>query len=322
MDKKANQELNLIQVFSLLANWIKKTTFALFRAIGYSIQQSIKYWYVFALTFLLFLSAALYLSRSSSQKYIAETVLHSGLYNIDLVNELIDQFRANVAGDNPYNYVNKFNLPDSVKHSLLKIERFDIIDYLDDSTPNKIDFNHSHNQSDSLNLVMDDRVFLRMKIKNINHIDTIYSALMSYLNNNPRLISEFESNKKFYTDFVGILDKELYRVDSLAEKSYFLKEEVMEMRLEYQTFLVGERKKPLFINDFVEIAKQRKKYSKILENASAPVYSTTGIIVKGPINNRLKYGLYGVIWGGIAGLLASSIYSKRKKIFDYLLDRN
>lgn len=318
MGKTNEQELNLLQIFGKIGEWLKNILSNITHMVSYSIKMSVKYWYLFLVVFSLSILASLYLSRPSNHKYHAETVLHASFSDISYVNEVIDQLRPSIKDNDLYSFASKLQIPNNIAKNIIKIQRYDIIDYLDDNTPNMIDFKRSHSPRDTTNLVMNDRVYLRLVTLDPNNLDVIYDAVMNYLNTNSRLVNEYEFNKQILTTNIALIDKETNRIDSLAQTNYFKNEDRIDLKMSSDRMILGERKKPLFYDDLIYLMSQKYNREKQYEMAVQPVYSTTGFIVSGPINGRLKLLVFGFIIGVISGLVVSSLYAKRKLIKDFL----
>lgn len=323
MSDTKSQELNLIQIFSKIGEWLKKVSISIAKVITYSARMSIKYWYLFTLVLALSILASIYLSRPKAHKYHAETVLHASFSEISFVNDVIDQLSASINNKSGYNLARFLEIPDSIAKGVLKIERFNIIDYLDDETPDLIDFKKSHSLKDTTNLIMNDRVYFRLTTNSPNNLDAVYDALIHYLNSNQRLINEFEYNKEIYTNTANLLDREISRIDSLAQITYLQNEENLDLTLyndgkRGEKIILGERKKPLVYEDLLKTIDNRFVRGRKLEMAIQPVYSTTGFVVKGPINGRFKYIIYGFIYGVIGGVIASTLFSKKKKLKEFI----
>ncbi len=330
MENNNRKELSLIELINQFFNWLKKVTIGLVHFLGKLLQVTVKHWWVFLITFLLVMAGALYLSRESAHKYKVGTVLHIAFTDAPFVGDMIDQLANSVNHKEELSLAKKLNIPDSVGMHIRKMKHFNVIDFRNDDIMDVVDFKRNHDLSDTVNVVMDNKLYLQFITKKPEHLDTVYTAMMRYFNENFYLKDEFTSKMAHYQRSSDILSKELYRIDSLAESYYFSSgenvqlsiKETTDARMNRNNLVIGERKKPLFNEELVMVLGNLQHADNILHTNRAPIYTTSGFVVAGPINSRIIYGAYGAIIGFVLGILMSFLYDNRKRISNYLLNKN
>ncbi len=321
MKNNDTKELNLVQVIQLTFGWIANLIRKFFVFLGKLLQLSYKHWYVFLLFVALGILGGLYFSQKSKLKYRAGTTVYVSYSKTFLVKEIFDKLKANPAYHETLSLANKLNIPDSVAGNILKMEYFNIIDFTNDASQDVVDFKGKHPLTDTINVVMDDRLYLQIETKNPSQISIFQEALLEYLNSNPRLIHEFEAKQQRHLDIVEFSAKEIRRLDSLANISYFKETSYSPLNIERDMLIIGEQKKPLFYNDILGLIKEKDYSQRYLNVAKKPVYITDGFAVEGPLNPRIKLLIYGLLIGIAAGLISSFIFEHLKTIGKFLQNK-
>lgn len=319
MEKTTPEELSLIQIIAQFFQWLKKISLSLIRFVGKLIQLSVKHWAVFLIALAVNVAGSLYLSRSAARKYKAETTLHIAFTDAAIVNEMIDQLANSLNDNKNLSLASKLDIPDSVGINIQKIKHFDVIDYLDDETANIVDFKRKHDLTDTTNVVMNNRVYLQLITKKPNQLKLVHDAMINYFNSNPYLITEFEFNIKSQVKAIELIDKEMNRIDSMATLDYFKNEKRAEIGLEGYKMVLGEQKKPIYSEDLLKLTDNRHFRQNLIDTNKQPVYTTTGFIVSGPINDRVRYLAFGLVLGVIAGMISAFVFDNRQCIKNYLL---
>ena len=326
MDDKNSKEMNLIELLNLLGKWIKKVTARLIRFVGSLLQLAFKHWVVSAIVLLLSVVAGQYLARPSVRRYEAGAM--AMLYGCEntTVREVYRQLQNSLIPKESTTFSSMtlatvLGIPDSVAKNIVKLESYNVIDYLDDNTPDLVDFENNHSLKDTMNLIMRNHIFIQVQTLKPTQIRIFQDALLDYFNNNTMLNSEFESSKSGIENTVLLCDTEIRRLDSLANLSYF-KDSDNKISLENNNLIVGEQKKQLFYEDVLRLQDIRNLYNKKLVLFKKPIDFPAGLIVNPvPKNGRIKYGVYSIFIGSLLALIMVYLIDNLKKIINYLINK-
>lgn len=326
MDDKNSKEMNLIELLNLLGKWIKKVTARLIRFVGFLLQLAFKHWVVSAIVLLLSVVAGQYLARPSVRRYEAGAM--AMLYGCEntTVREVYRQLQNSLIPKESTTFSSMtlatvLGIPDSVAKNIVKLESYNVIDYLDDNTPDLVDFENNHSLKDTMNLIMRNHIFIQVQTLKPTQIRIFQDALLDYFNNNTMLNSEFESSKSGIENTVLLCDTEIRRLDSLANLSYF-KDSDNKISLENNNLIVGEQKKQLFYEDVLRLQDIRNLYNKKLVLFKKPIDFPAGLIVNPvPKNGRIKYGVYSIFIGSLLALIMVYLIDNLKKIINYLINK-
>ena len=253
MEEKKQNEINLLDLLSMLFAWISKAFHGLLVYMG-KLSRLIyrRKWYV-TITVVAGVAVGLYLSRPTARIYKAEgTALILGA-DAQTVRQVFRQLE-NSDPRNPYTSLSgKLNLPDSVANNIAELAAFYMIDFMRDSVADKVDFMDSHSLSDTMNVRMRDRVYIRLKTKNISQVKVVENAMLDFLNNNTVIQSQFNAKINDLKNQIRICDSELQRIDSLANIYYFNEKNNAQLSFEKNSLIMGEQRKQLFYYDLMGI---------------------------------------------------------------------
>ena len=316
--KTNDKEINLLQLINLVFNWLKSIFMHFFDFIGYLFKLSYKHKIITLIILLCSVSSGLYLSRPSARIYKAEGMAILNGSEAQTVKEVCKQLENNSQEKKIISLSNKLSIPDSIAKNIVGIQSFYVIDYLKDGTADMVDFNNSHSLTDTLNKKMKDRLYLRVKIMNINQISVIQDAILKYLYNNNVLKADFESKRNQYMQQILICDREAVRIDSLAKVSYF-KDRSTELRFTKDQLLLGEQKKQLFYEDLLRLQDLKNFVNAKLTDFKTPVYLPSGFVVNPtPENGRIKYSVIALAIGYLISLILLVVIDNFKKVIKFL----
>lgn len=316
--KTNDNEINLLQLVNLVFNWLKSIFLYFFVFIGYLLKLSYKHKIITIVFLLCSVSIGLYQSRPSAKIYKAEAMVMINGSEAQTVKEVCKQLENYSSEKKIISLSSKLSIPDSIAKNIVSIQSFYVIDYLKDGTADFVDFKNSHSLTDTLNKKMKDRLYFRVKIKNINQISVIQDAILQYLNNNKVLKTDFETKREEYKQQVLICNRESERIDSLAKVSYF-KDRTTELRFTKDQLLLGEQKKQLFYDDLLRLQDLRAFINSKLADFKTPVYLPSGFVVNpSPENGSLKYSAIALIVGYLISLLLLVIIDNFKRTIKYL----
>lgn len=326
MEDKNAKEVNLLDLISLVGKWVLDVTKKLFQFIGFLLQLVFKHWVVTAIVLLLSIVAGQYLARPSAKKYEAGGM--AMLYGCEntTVREVFRQLQNSIISKDATSLSSMklatvLGINDSIAKNIVQLQSYNVIDYLDDATPDLVDFDNNHSLKDTMNLVMRNQIYIKVQTLKPSQIKLFQDALLAYFNNNPMLKSEFESSKAGLANRIQICDTEIKRLDSLANISYF-KDSDKKISLDNNNLIVGEQKKQLFYNDLLALQDIRNNSNNRLLLYKKPVDFPAGLIVNpAPLNGRLKYGVYSLFIGGLLALMLVYLIDNLKNIVNFLTNK-
>jgi S-adenosylmethionine:tRNA-ribosyltransferase-isomerase (queuine synthetase) len=169
-----------------------------------------------------------------------------------------------------------------------------------------------------MNIKMDDRVYIQLKTHNIKQVPQVQEAILKYFNNNDVMKAQFNTQRNELLQQIHICTVENQRIDSLAKVSYF-KDADKQLRFEKDKLLVGEQKKQLFFEELLRLQEIKANAEMRLTNLTQPMVLPSGLVVNPiPINGRIKYEEWSIIFGCFVALILSLLIENFDKILKFL----
>ena len=165
-----------------------------------------------------------------------------------------------------------------------------------------------------------DKIVIRIGLRDRNAFSTIENALVNYFNTNEYLISLNISRLNSLKEKESMFLKNMAEIDSLQRIEYFEKKNENSIKLDQK--LIIKTDKQMFYYNKIDILKQKEDISRNLISK----IDITSVISKSqptakPLNSLGKTLIKNLIIIYILFLLISLILEYRKPIFDYLRER-
>ncbi|NLI71935.1 MAG: hypothetical protein GX361_04305 [Bacteroidales bacterium] len=318
MEEKNTREINLVDILSAIWKWIVGAVLYVITLVGKILQLLFRHKILTIILLLITFAISQYFARPSNRKYNVDAM--AVLYGAEA--KTVMQVGRQLVTSSPRlevtSLAHKLGISDSIANKIVNVEFFNVIDYKNDSVPDRIDFRKKHSLTDTLNVLMPDYVFIRFKIKDTQHHEEVGNAILNYLNNNQAIQTEYQTWRDIQNQKVAIADLEINRIDSLARKKYF-EDSKQHMRFENNQLIVGSQYTQLFYNDMFNIHKKKTEAQVKLAEAKAPVVAPSGFVINpNAINSRTKNGVRGLLIGLALSLVLGLVIENNKKWIDFL----
>jgi len=318
MEEKKQNEINLLELIQLFFRGLKKLGLNLLNLLGNTLRLLYRHKILTCIILAFGVAYGFYSGRPENRIYRAEAmaILNGSL--AQTVKEVSRQLENASPASHFTSLSARLDLPYDVADNIVSISSFYVIDFLNDSTPDMVDFRNRHSWKDTLNVRMPNRLYFQIRTRDISQIPVFEEAFLNYFNTNARLVGEFEVKKRNLAQEIRLLGRELHRLDSMADISYFRFPE-MHVQLHRNTLLVGEQEKQLLYEDmmFVQNKKLRREFEFV--NFTAPVVLPTGFIVSPhPERGRIGFMMTYFFFALAISIFLSLFIEHRKCIFNYL----
>lgn len=318
MEENNSKEINLIDLLLSFFGWLKKIGIGFLNLLGNTLRLLFRHKILNFLILIFCIALGFYMGRSSKREYRAEAMAILNGSIAQTVKEVARQLESSSALGDFTTLSSKLSLPDSVTNNITEIASFYVIDFLNDSTPDMVDFKNKHSLEDTLNVRMPNRLYFRIKTRNVSQIPAFETAFLNYFNTDERLVREYNIKKDNLSHEIQLLDSEMNRIDSMAKLLYFRDQEP-QVQMNYNRLLVGEQKKQLFYKDLINLQENKLKKEMEFVNFTEPVVLPTGFIVNTRHENgRMRYTIISCLIGLGFAILLSLLIENRKCIFNYL----
>ncbi len=319
-EKKTNvEDLNLLDLIKLIGEWIASFFRLCINCVGKTLQLLYRHRFLCLIMVAIGIGSGFYFSSKSKRVYNVDGMVKLHGLRAHTILKMGEQLSHDASNSDKRNLSEKLDLDLSIVKKINSIEFFPVIDYNKDSIPNVIDFKRKHPLEDTVNVVMNDYVFIRFQLaKNTNQAKEIGEAIIKFINNTPLIYTSFSSHKKNLLERLTLCDIELKRLDSLANKTYF--EEVKkQIQFNNNQLFVGNKFIQLFYGDQLKLQNIKARIYWELSILKTPLEVPAGFIVDpNPINGRLKMLLKGILFAFIISILISYILENRKRWIEFL----
>lgn len=317
-ENNTTKEINLLELIGLFFDWLKKLGIYVITFLSYLLRLSYKHIVLTVVIVLLFFSFGIYLSRPSARVYSAETTAMIYGTDIQTVMEVTKQLDSYTLQNGKSSLSDKLELSDSILKNIVGIKAYYILCYRKDGLALKVDYEHVNPQKDTMIIKMGDRLCIQVLTKNRNQLQKVQTALLKYLNSNPVMRLQFETQRTALAQQIDICKRENIRIDSLAKVSYY-KDSEKQIQLANNSLMIGEQKKQLFYSELLNIQNIKASAEKDLINHTDPVVLPAGFVVSpSPLNPMGRYGLTGILLGYFISLLLVVFIDNLKKIISFL----
>ena len=269
------------------------------------------------------LAAGIYWTRPENRKYKVEAVLIlNGPTEFDVAQALMPiEFAVDANMSETQNLQNLLQLEPEIARVTTRFEHFPVIDFRHDSVPDMIDYKRSHKRSDTLDIVMDNRIAVRFRTKNINSVPTVQQNLLQYLNSQPQIQAAFEAKKADIERFAEFCRVQTEVLDSFIVEFYFNQGTGSQNKVRPWSpgLVVGSREVQAMHNDMFELLERRKQVTHELSQMTAPVVLDSNFALNpAPVRNPHIWRILFMLAGWIAGAVLAWLIEDRKNILAWL----
>ncbi len=208
------------------------------------------------------------------------------------------------------------NLPDSLQKKIKKIEVFNWIDCKNDGTPDFVDFDNSDKyNTDTLNTVMTDRLYLCVTTKGCYDMAAVQAWLQRYFDSQANLTAQTAQARQSQQMRLAAIDHEIARLDSLANIEYFKSNSGNRATIDGGILLLEN--KQLYHEDILEQIDQRSHLQSAIEQRTHNIDFLYGMSIAA-VHSRLFYLFFWLLAGYVLGVLTALCVVYRRQIRDYM----
>ncbi|MCM1034688.1 MAG: hypothetical protein NC038_03785 [Paludibacter sp.] len=318
-----HHEMNLFDLLAAFFRRIGRFFKALVSMCGNSFRLSVWRWYIVYPILCLGIAGAIYWSRPDNRIYKVGAIVKLNGPTVDDAKQVWQplQFATPHCISSDQSIANLLGITDAEAASVERFACFNVIDCLNDSIADYIDFKGKHDLTDTMNVVMKNHLYLQFRTKCPEQAQKIGEAVLSYMNGNKALQSTYSAYHATLQREAEFCHTQIEKLDSLTTSFYFEQGIGQQIQRSWaaSALVVGERELNLLHPEILELIQYTKKADKELSTATAPVVLEAAFTVDPrPVNGRLKCLFIGLIAGYIAGCMLAWAIERRKSIGSWL----
>lgn len=211
----------------------------------------------------------------------------------------------------------EYGLTEDWLNALDRVDIYNVIDCNADSIPDYVDVDRNISLSDTINVVMRDRVHISIKLLGRKDFELFENALIKFFNSQDYLINSHNRYKLMQKERLDYFVKELARLDSFSTYDYFLKPRFL--GVEKGNGIISERKQELYYEDLMYVLKNKNYVeNQVLSTPNIINFQTPFIAYSMP--SLFKY-LISVVCGGVLGFLLALLIKYWGVVVAYMKEK-
>jgi len=312
------KEMNFFDLCVVFGRAIGRGIAALGRLLAQMIRLTYRYWWVVITLVVLAAAAALYYTRYENTTYRVNAI---AVLNGPSITQFEQAYAPLRSGQ---------MLPDELPLKELihtrKVTAFDtyrVIDCLNDSVADYVDFKRKSSPVDTVKVQMSDRLCLQFRIKqrNLHLLPEIEHEMLCWLNGNEAMQQSYATYMRDMNYKVAFNHSQAQKLDSLTTEYYFHAHhgEQPLTGIASGVVWVGDWRVHLFLSEIYNHQNRTEMMDQRIQLATAPVVLENHFALDpSPVNGRYKYLFAFLLLGWIGGCVLAELIDKRKAISAWL----
>ena len=325
--KVSNDEIDLLDLFRRMGKTLNHWGQALGRAFLISVVFLFRRWLPLGLSLVAGVGISYLIKSTSDSFYTSDMVFRNNLALVDR-KTLIDNTGTTAELISKINKLHTFCLennllalssalnmkPESVRN-ISDINAYWIIDRSRDGIPDFVDYKGNHNPSDTINVRMQDRIAIRVKINTPQDLNHVRDGIINFIADDSLYQQRNRLRLRQNDELLVRLKYDIIQLDSLQKVKYF--EETRNIRPANggQIVFMQEQKTQLVYNDIYSLYGRKQQLEEIrdLYNGIVTIISDFSQPAKRD-NGGMYYGKYVIPVSFFTTLLLLVLLANRKKI--------
>ncbi|MDO9341739.1 MAG: hypothetical protein Q7T72_14620 [Bacteroidales bacterium] len=325
--------IDLLDLFRRMGRTLSRWGKTLGRAFLITTVFLIKRWLPLGLSIALGIGVSFLLKTTSRSSYTSDLILRNN--NVELVlgknNVDLELSRNTMSNADMISYLNRLKtyceegnltaLANSISISeqkvknILNISAFWIIDKGDDKIPDFVDYNYNHNIYDTVNVRMQDRLDIRVRINSPQELTAVRNGIISFINRDSLFQQRNRVRLRQNNELLKRLDNDILQLDSLQKVKYFEETRNRIPQSGGQMIFIQEQKTQLVYGDIYSLysRKQTLESERELYKGIVTVLSDFSIPSKRD-NGALYYGKFYIPLFFCITVLILILVANRKKL--------
>ncbi|MDX9929241.1 MAG: hypothetical protein RBS37_05250 [Bacteroidales bacterium] len=243
-EKKAeprNDEIDLIDLFNRMGKSLGRGFKALGRASLHIIAFLFRKWLWLGISILLGIALAFIIKFSTERLYTSDITLRSNaIRNADMI-EYINKLHTFCREENYAELAAAMAVPEERIRFVKDIRAYWVIDMGSDFIPDHVDFRNNHDVLDTINIRMQDRFVIRVKISGPQELSSIRDGIIRFVHKNDFFQQQNELRLQQNKILLSRFGYEIEQLDSLQKVKYFE---------ESRRLMPGEGGQMIFLQDY------------------------------------------------------------------------
>lgn len=274
-----NDEIDLLDLFRRMVRTLNRWVKAIGRAFLISMVFVLRRWLPLGLSIALGIGLSYTVKMTSESFYTSDLVLRNNAYVFEPKKELSKP--SLIAVNDLITYLNRlqqfcreknsgalaeaFSIPRDQVKNIVDISAFWIIDKGADGIPDYVDYANSQNVYDTVNLRMQDRMDLRVRIKTPQELTNVRNGIIRFINSDSLFQQRNRLRLTQNQALVTRLNYDIIQLDSLQKVKYFEETRNIQPKTSGQMIFLQEQKTQLLYGDIYLLYDRKQKLETDLD---------------------------------------------------------
>jgi len=260
-----NDEIDLLDLFKRMGRTLAKWANSLIRIILISVIFLIKRWLPLGLSIMVGIGISYFLKATSPSFYTSDIVFRNNLVILEkktlkdesgTTSELISKINKlhNFCSSNNTNALSEaISMKIEAVKNISDISAFWIIDQGRDGVPDLVDYKNNHSAYDTVNIRMQDRLDIRVKINSPQDLNLIRDGILKFIENDSLYQQRNRIRNKQNQDLLIRYNYDIIQLDSLQKVKYFEETRKLNPASGGQIVFMQEQKTQLVYSDIYQL---------------------------------------------------------------------
>lgn len=254
-----DDEIDLLDLFKRMGRSLAKMFRALGRGILISIVFLLRKWVPLTISVILGVGAAYLMKVFTPPSYSSDLVLRTNAATTSELISYINRLHTFCFEKNYPALSDAISVKDNQQlKNITDISAFWVIDNNRDGVPDKVDYSNKHNIYDTLNIRMQDRLDIRVKIKVPQELISVKNGLIIYIDKDSLFQQRNRVRLRQNQELLTRLDYDIIQLDSLQKVKYFEETRNMQPKNGGQMIFLQEHNTQLVYADIYQLYSRKQ----------------------------------------------------------------
>lgn len=266
-----DDEIDLLDLLRRMGKTINQWLKALAVAFLISVVFLVKKWLPLGLSILAGVGISYFLKTTSSSSYTSDIIFRNNLVLMDLKTQRdnsgttaeiiskINKLHNFCTEENSSALSDALSMKQVAVKNISDINAYWIIDQSRDGIPDYVDYKGTHNAYDSINIRMQDRLDVRVKINSPQELNLIRDGIVKFIEGDSLYQQRNRVRLRQNSELLSRLNFDIIQLDSLQKVKYFEETRNMKPGNGGQIVFMQEQKTQLVYNDIYSLYTQKQK---------------------------------------------------------------
>ena len=253
-----DDEIDLLDLFRRMGRTLSRWLNALGRAFLISVVFLLRRWLPLGLSILLGIGASYLFKFTTDSSFSADLVLKNNtVSNADMI-AYLNRLHTYCAENNFQELAGAISFtPEQIKN-IIDISAFWIIDNGRDGSPDFVDYTNNHNIYDTVNIRMQDRLDVRVKIKSPQALSMLRNGIVKFIESDSLFQQRNRVRVRQNNEMITRLNYDILQLDSLQKIKYFQETKSQKPQNGGQMVFLQEQKTQLIYTDIQALVTRKQ----------------------------------------------------------------